>query len=50
MWEDYYEPSEFDILMDGFKDSIRENVKQEIKEKIERLEEENAELRDVKEK
>ena len=28
MWEDYYEPSEFDILMDGFKDSIRENVKQ----------------------
>ena len=50
MWEDYYEPSEFDILMDGFKDSIRENVKQEIKEKIERLERENAELRDVKEK
>ena len=50
MWEDYYEPSEFDILMDGFKDSIRENVKQEIKEKIERLEKENAELRDVKEK
>ena len=50
MWEDYYEPSEFDILMDGFKDSIRENVKQEIKDKIERLEKENAELRDVKEK
>lgn len=50
MWENYYEPSEFDILMDGFKDSIRENVKQEIKEKIERLEKENAELRDVKEK
>ena len=50
MWEDYYEPSEFDILMDGFKDSIRDNVKQEIKEKIERLEKENAELRDVKEK
>lgn len=50
MWEDYYEPSEFDILMDGFKDSIRENVKQEIKEKIERLEKKNAELRDVKEK
>ena len=50
MWEDYYEPSEFDILMDEFKDSIRENVKQEIKDKIERLEKENSELRDVKEK
>ena len=50
MWEDYYEPSEFEILMEGFKDSIRENVKEEIKVKIEQLEKENAELRDVKEK
>ena len=48
MWDDYYEPTEFDIAMDEFKASIVDHVRQEIKDKIDRLEKENAELREVK--
>lgn len=48
MWDDYYEPTEFDEAMEEFKASIVDNVRQEIKDKIDRLEKENAELREVK--
>ena len=48
MWDDYYEPTEFDEAMMEFKASIVDNVRQEIKNKIDRLEKENAELREVK--
>ena len=48
MWDDYYEPSEFDEVMEEFKASIVDNVKQEIKDKIDRLEKENAELREIR--
>ena len=47
-WNDYYEPSEFDIAMMEFKQSIIDNVRKDIKEKIENLERENAELKEVK--
>lgn len=48
MWDGYFEPTEFDIAMADFKASIVDNVRQEIKDKIDRLEKENAELREVK--
>ena len=47
-WNDYYEPSEFDIAMMEFKQSIIDNVRQDIKGKIQRLEKENAELQEIK--
>ena len=47
-WENYYEPTEFDITMMEFKQSIIENVRQDIKDKIQSLEKENAELSEVK--
>lgn len=47
-WDDYYEPSEFDIMMSEFKQSIVDNTRQEIKERIQKLEKENAELQEVK--
>ena len=49
MWEDYYEPSEFEHEMECLKQSIRDNVREEIREEIDRLRAENAELREVKE-
>lgn len=49
MWEDYYEPSEFEQEMECLKQSIRDNVRKEIREEIDRLRAENAELREVKE-
>lgn len=48
MWDGYFEPTEFDIAMADFKASIVDNVRKEIKDKIDRLEKENAELREVK--
>lgn len=48
-WDnDYFEPSEFDIMMEEFKQSIIDNVREEIKRKISLLETENAELQDIK--
>lgn len=47
-WDDYYEPSEFDVMMAEFKHSIIDNTRQEIKDRIRELEEENAELQEVK--
>ena len=49
MWENYYEPSEFEREMECLKQSIRDNVRKEIREEIDRLRAENAELREVKE-
>lgn len=49
MWEDYYEPSEFEQEMECLKQSIRDNVREEIKDEMERLRAENADLRTVKE-
>lgn len=47
-WDDYYEPSDLEIAMEDFKQSIIENVRQELKDKIARLEKENSELLEVK--
>lgn len=46
--DDYYEPSDFNIAMEEFKQSIIDNVRKELKEKVEKLEHENAELQEVK--
>lgn len=48
MWDDFYEPGEFDEVIEEFKASIVDNVKQEIKDKIDRLEKENADLREIR--
>ncbi len=47
-WDNYYEPSEFDVMMSEFKQTIIDNTRQEIKDHIRKLEEENAELQEVK--
>lgn len=49
MWEDYYEPSEFEQEMECLKQSIRDNVRKEIQDEMDRLRAENTELRTVKE-
>lgn len=49
-WDDYYEPSEFDELMEEFKQSIIDNVRDSLKNKIKMLEEENAKFEDIKKK
>ena len=49
MWDDYYEPSEFEQQIELFKQSIRENVKQEIQDEIDNLKAENAKLQEIKE-
>ena len=33
-WDDYYEPSEFDIMMSEFKQTIIDNTRKEIKDRI----------------
>lgn len=49
MYDDFYdEPSEFDIQIEEWKDTLRECVKKEYKEEMERLRKENAELSDIK--
>lgn len=47
-WDDYYEPSEFEIQVEELKQSIIENVRDQIKNKIASLEKENAELQEIK--
>ena len=48
-YDDYFrEPSEFEIQVEEFKDSLRNAVKDEIKEKIESLEKELAELKEFR--
>lgn len=47
-WDDYYEPSEFDELVEEFKQSIIDNVRDQLKNKIKMLEEENAKFDDIK--
>jgi len=48
MYDDFYEPSEFEIQIEEWKDTLRESVKKEYKEEMDRLRKENAELRDIK--
>lgn len=49
MYDEFYdEPSEFEMQIEEWKDSLRESVKKEYKEEMERLRKENAELRDIK--
>lgn len=48
-YDDFYnEPSEFEMQIEEFKDGLRQAVKQEYLSKIERLENELAELKDLK--
>lgn len=47
-WEDYYEPSEFDEMVEEFKTCLRDSVKQEIQDDIQRLKKENEEFQNVK--
>ncbi|MER2061436.1 MAG: hypothetical protein ABS894_00745 [Aerococcus urinaeequi] len=44
----YYEPSEYDIMIDQLRATLMESVKQEHKDRMDRLEKENAELQEVK--
>lgn len=49
MYDEFYdEPSEFDIQIEDWKNTLRESVKKEYKEEMERLRKENAELYDIK--
>ena len=48
-FEDYYEPSEVDQLVEEFKDKVREHLLPNIREEIERLNKENNDLRNKNE-
>lgn len=48
MYDDFYEPSEFDIMVEEFKDELRKSVKKEYQDKIADLEKRLAELTDIK--
>lgn len=48
MFEDFYEPSEFDSQIEDFKNYLRETVKTEILEELDSLRKENESLRDIK--
>ena len=48
MYDDFYEPSEFDILVDEFKEELRQSVKKEILDEIESLKNQLAALNDIK--
>lgn len=48
MYDDWYEPSEFDIMIDEFKTELRNSVKKEIQDEIIALKNENARLQDIK--
>ena len=48
MYEDFYEPSEFDSQIEDFKNYLRETVKAEILEELDSLRKENESLRDIK--
>lgn len=48
-YDDFYdEPSEFDMQIEEFKESLRAAVKEEFQERMKKLEEENNELREIK--
>ena len=47
-YEDFYEPSEFDELVEEFKDGLRKSVKEEFQQELEKLKKENEQLREVK--
>ena len=44
----FYEPSDYDIMVDKFKETLRESVKKEYQEEMARLKAENEELQEVK--
>lgn len=48
-FEDYYEPSEVDQLVEEFRDKVREHLLPNIREEIERLNKENEKLRNKNE-
>jgi len=48
-FEDYYEPSEVDQLVEEFKDKVRDHLLPNIREEIERLNKENNDLRNKNE-
>lgn len=48
MYEDFYEPSEFDIMVDEFKAELRASVKREILDEMEKLKYQLVELKDIK--
>lgn len=50
MWDDYYEPSEFDEAIEEFKQTIRDNVRDEIKNEIAMLKDKISELQDVQDR
>lgn len=47
-YNDFYEPSEYEIMVEQFKDELRKSVKQEIQDEMERLRKENEELQEIK--
>jgi len=48
-WDDYYnEPSEFDMMIEEFKDNLKKSVKEDTQKLIEKLRKENEELRDIR--
>lgn len=46
-WDDFYEPSEFEMQIDEWKETLRESVKKEYMDEMERLRKDNARLRDI---
>lgn len=48
MWDDFYEPSEFEIMIEDFKEELRSSVKKEYTDRIEHLEAELARLKDIR--
>lgn len=47
-YEDFYEPSEYDQMVEEFKETLRASVKKEWLDRMNRLEEENKKLQEVK--
>lgn len=46
--DDFYEPSEYDEMVEEFKEKLRASVKQEIKDEIELLKSELEELKEFR--
>ena len=44
----YYEPSEYDMLVDDFKKALMKSVKEEFLQEMNRLQKENEELKEIK--
>lgn len=47
-WEDFYEPSEYEQMVDEFKDSLRRSVKDEILNEIKKFRDECERLREIR--